>query len=89
MVPPAGLLDLGEAEHIKEKAVVEIVVDEDAADLIKEELLRDRVDVAGEVAVADDHLDGVFVAVITDVLFDIILIRVKSSGVIIRPLFPV
>ena len=87
MVPPVGLLDFGEAQHIEEQIAVEVVVDQDPADFVEEELLRYRIDLAGQVAVADDNLDGILVAVVADVLFDVILIRVKSSGVIIRPLF--
>lgn len=87
MVPPVGLLNFGEAQHIEEQIAVEVVVDQDSADFVEEELLRYRIDLAGQVAVADDNLDGILVAVVADVLFDVILIRVKSSGVIIRPLF--
>ena len=89
MVPSVGLLNLGEAEHIEEKIVAEVVIDQDPADFVEEELFRHRIDLAGYIAVADDDLDGILVAVVAYVLFDIILIRVKSPGVIIRPLFSI
>lgn len=38
---------------------------------------------------ADDDLDGIFVAVIGDILLNVMLIRVKSFGVIFNPIFPI
>jgi hypothetical protein len=77
VVPPAGLLDLLEVEHVQQEGVVDIAADEHAADLVKEKLFGDGKDGAGRIAVDNDYLNGVLVAVVIHVLFNIILVRVK------------
>lgn len=47
VVPPAGLLDLSESQNVEEQIVVEVVIDQDAADFVKKELLRYRINLAG------------------------------------------
>lgn len=84
MIVPARLLDLLEDEDIEEEGVADVLADEYSADLVIEELFGDGEDLAGEVAVADDHLNSIFVPIIVHVLFYIILVRIEPLRTIFR-----